>query len=195
MCEIESGPWNVRNLNSLSLVPQTAPGPLPGRFSLSGCQSDALPPGGRVPYLVPMTDYSDDHFRKILDTTRVIALVGFSAKPDRASHRVAKYLADQGYRVIPVNPGLAGQTFMGESVVADLSSIPKDAGVDMLDVFRASEHVPPIVETALTELPDLKTIWLQIGVTSDAASRMAAEHGLAYVEDHCPRIEHARLLG
>lgn len=142
-----------------------------------------------------MTEYSDDHFRKILETTRVIALVGYSANPDRASHKVARYLAGQGYRVIPVNPGLAGQDFMGETVVADLASIPKDAGVDMLDVFRASDHVPPIVETALAELPDLKTVWLQIGVTSDDARRMAAEHGLAFVEDHCPKVEHARLLG
>ncbi|GKY89445.1 CoA-binding protein [Sinisalibacter aestuarii] len=141
-----------------------------------------------------MTKYSDDHFREILTTTRVIALVGFSAKPDRASHKVAKYLAEQGYRVIPVNPGLAGQDFMGETVVADLASIPKDAQVDMLDVFRASEHVPPIVATALNELPDLRTVWLQIGVVSDEARQMSADHGLAYVEDHCPKIEHSRLL-
>jgi hypothetical protein len=142
-----------------------------------------------------MTQYSDAHFRKILETTRVIALVGFSANPRRPSHQVARYLADQGYRVIPVNPGLAGQEFMGETVVANLASIPKDAGVDMLDVFRASDRVAPHVETALAELSDLKTIWLQIGVTSDEARRMAAEHGLAFVEDHCPKIEHARLMG
>lgn len=141
-----------------------------------------------------MTQYSDDHFRQILDTTRVIALVGFSNKPDRPSHKVAKYLAEQGYRVIGVNPGLAGTDFMGETVVADLASIPKEAGVDMLDVFRASEHVPPIVETALAELPDLKTIWLQIGVISAPAQTMAAQRGLAFVENHCPKIEHARLM-
>ncbi len=142
-----------------------------------------------------MTYFPDDHFRQILESTRVIALVGFSAKPDRDSHKVAKYLAEHGYRVIPVNPGLAGQVYFGETVVADLASIPKDAKVDMLDVFRASEHVPPIVETAIAELPDLKTVWLQIGVTSEAAKQLSADTGLAYVEDFCPKVEHRRLLG
>lgn len=147
------------------------------------------------PYHLTMTDYSDDQFRAILGTNRVIALVGFSPKPDRASHKVAKYLAEHGYRVIPVNPGIAGTEFMGETVVADLGAIPKDARVDMLDVFRASEHVAPIVEKALAALPDLKTIWLQIGVTSEAAAEAAAKNGLAFVEDRCPKIEHARLFG
>lgn len=142
-----------------------------------------------------MSTYSDDHFRQILETTRVIALVGFSANPDRASHKVAKYLAEHGYRVIPVNPGLAGQDFMGETVVASLAAIPPEAQVDMLDVFRASEHVPPIVDEAIARLPHLKTVWLQIGVTSEAARQISADHGLAYVEDHCPKIEHARLMG
>lgn len=131
----------------------------------------------------------DTDIRKILDTTKVIALVGFSNKPDRASHQVAKFLAERGYRVIPVNPGLAGQTFMGETIVAGLSDIPADAKVDMLDVFRRSEHVPPVVEAALAALPDLRTIWLQIGVTSEEAARMAADRGLAFVENLCPKQE------
>ncbi len=132
---------------------------------------------------------------QILDATKVIALVGFSNNPDRASHRVARFLAERGYRVIPVNPGLAGQDFMGEPIVADLASIPKEAGVDMLDVFRRSDAVPPIVESALAALPDLKTIWLQIGVTSAEAARMAAENGLAFVEDRCPKQELERQVG
>ena len=136
----------------------------------------------------------DTDIQNILATTRVIALVGFSNKPDRPSYRVAKFLAERGYRVIPVNPGLAGQDFMGETIVADLASIPKDAGVDMLDVFRRSEAVPPLVETALAELPDLKTIWLQIGVTSESAAWMAADKGLAFVEDRCPKQELERLV-
>ncbi|MCB1338859.1 MAG: CoA-binding protein [Maritimibacter sp.] len=142
-----------------------------------------------------MTSYSDDFLRQILDGTKTIALVGFSNKPDRPSFRVATYLAEQGYRVIPINPGLAGQDFMGETIVADLSSIPKDAGVDMLDVFRRSEFVLPVVEQALAELPGLKTVWLQIGVESEAAAAVAAEKGLAFVQDRCPKIEHARLKG
>ncbi len=132
---------------------------------------------------------------QILKTTKVIALVGFSNKPERASHRVARFLAERGYRVIPVNPGLAGQAFMGETIHADLASIPKDAGVDMLDVFRRSEAVPPVVEAALAELPDLKTIWLQLGVTSAEAAKLAEQNGLAFVEDRCPKNELERLVG
>ncbi|HCQ65650.1 MAG TPA: CoA-binding protein [Rhodobacteraceae bacterium] len=137
---------------------------------------------------------SDTDIRQILDSTKVIALVGFSNKPDRASHKVAKFLAERGYRVIPVNPGLAGQAFMGEAIVADLADIPKDAHVDMLDVFRRSEHVQPVVEAGLKALPDLRTIWLQIGVTSADAARISAEKGLAFVEDRCPKQELERLV-
>ncbi|MCB1357695.1 MAG: CoA-binding protein [Maritimibacter sp.] len=139
--------------------------------------------------------YSDDHFRKILTTTKVIALIGFSNKPDRPSYKVARYLAEQGYRVIPVNPGLAGQDFMGETIVAALADIPKEAHVDMLDVFRRSEFVPPVVEEALAALPDLRTIWLQIGVTNPEVEARATLKGMAFVQDHCPKIEHARLMG
>jgi len=142
-----------------------------------------------------MTEDLDTRLRRILETTKVIALVGFSPKPDRPSHKVARFLAEHGYRVIPVNPGAAGSTFMGETVVPDLASIPKDAGVDMLDVFRAAEHVPPIVEAALAELPDLRTVWLQLGIISEPARRMAEARGLAFVEDHCPKIEYQRLIG
>ena len=139
--------------------------------------------------------YSDAYFRQILDSTKVIALVGFSNKPDRPSYKVARYLAEQGYRVIPVNPGLAGQDFMGETIVASLADIPAEVQVDMLDVFRRSEFVPPVVEEALAALPGLKTIWLQIGVTNEDVEARAAEKGLAFVQDHCPKIEHARLMG
>jgi len=142
-----------------------------------------------------MSTETDARLTEILTRTRTIALVGFSNNPDRASHKVARFLAEQGYRVIPVNPGLSGQSFMGEEIVADLGQIPVDAKVDMLDVFRRSEHVPPIVEAALAALPDLKTIWLQIGVTSGEARAMAEARGLDFVEDRCPKIEHARLIG
>lgn len=125
----------------------------------------------------------------ILDTTRVIALVGYSANPDRPSNSVARYLKKKGYRVIPVNPGLAGQDFFGEPVVARLADIPADAKVDMLDVFRRSDAVMPVVEAALAALPDLRTIWLQLGVKSDEARALATEKGLNFVENRCPHIE------
>ncbi|SMH33297.1 CoA-binding protein [Maritimibacter sp. HL-12] len=142
-----------------------------------------------------MSTASDTHLTEILSRTRTIALVGFSNNPDRASHKVARYLAERGYRVIPVNPGLAGQSFMGEEIVADLGQIPPEAKVDMLDVFRRSELAAAVVEEALATLPDLETIWLQIGVTSEDARAMADAKGLGFVENHCPKIEHARLFG
>jgi len=141
-----------------------------------------------------MTTETDARLTEILSRTRTIALVGFSNNPDRASHKVARYLAEQGYRVIPVNPGLAGQNFMGEDIVADLGQIPPDAKVDMLDVFRRSELAPAVVEAGIETLPDLKTVWLQIGVISQEAGAMAEARGLDFVEDRCPKIEHARLF-
>ncbi len=141
-----------------------------------------------------MTNYSDDHLRIILERTRVIALVGFSNKPERPSFKVATYLVHHGYRVIPVNPGLAGQDFMGEPIVADLAEIPAEAGVDMVDVFRRSDQVPPIVEAALAQFPTLKTVWLQIGVESDEARAMAEAQGVDHIQNICPKMEHERLM-
>lgn len=142
-----------------------------------------------------MTQYPDDQLRQILDRTQVVALVGFSNKPERPSFKVATYLAEHGYRVIPVNPGLAGQDFMGEPIVAELSDIPAETPVDMLDVFRRSDHVPPIVEAALARFPSLQTIWLQIGVESDEARAMAEAKGVEHVQNICPKMEHERLMG
>lgn len=141
-----------------------------------------------------MTQYSDDLLKTILERTKTVALVGFSNKPERPSFKVATYLAEHGYRVIPVNPGLAGEDFHGEPVVADLASIPVEAKVDFLDVFRRSEAVPEIVEQALATLPDLKTIWLQLGVESEAVKKMAEARGLDHIENRCPKIEHERLF-
>ena len=142
-----------------------------------------------------MSTQTDTRLKDILTTTRIIALVGFSNKPDRPSYRVAEYLAKAGYRVIPVNPGLAGQDFMGETIVGDLSEIPAEVQVDMVDIFRRPDHVPPVVEVAIAALPHLQTVWVQLGITSEVARDMAEGEGLTYVEDRCTKIEHERLLG
>ncbi len=141
-----------------------------------------------------MSTETDARLKKILTRTKTIALVGFSSNPDRPSHKVAQYLAKHGYRVIPVNPGLEGQSFMGETIVGDLSQIPAEIHVDMLDVFRRPDHVPPIVEAAIEALPHLETVWVQLGITSEVARAIAEGEGLAYVEDRCTKIEHARLM-
>lgn len=141
-----------------------------------------------------MTLNDDSALHQILTETRVIALVGASHKPERPSHRVAQYLRNQGYRVIPVNPGLAGQTLFGETVYASLTAIPGDIQVDMVDVFRRSEDALPVVQEAVTALPGLKAIWLQLGIRNDDAAAIARDAGIAFVQDRCTKIEHARLV-
>lgn len=137
-------------------------------------------------------DSTDDTLRRILTTTRVIALVGWSPKPDRPSHRVASYLVRKGYRVIPVNPGQAGQDAgWGEVVRASLADIG-DA-VDMVDIFRRSEEAGHVVDEALAALPGLKTVWMQLGVMDEAAATRARAAGVEVVMDRCPAIDIPRL--
>ncbi len=143
-----------------------------------------------------MTDTpSDALLRKILTETKTIALVGVSMNSVRPSYFVARYLSLKGFRVIPVNPGQAGKELFGEKIYGSLADIPKDIKVDMVDIFRRSEHVPPIVEMALAELPDLKTVWMQIGVRNAEAAAMAEAKGIQVVQNRCPKIEYQRLYG
>ncbi|WP_136684857.1 CoA-binding protein [Falsirhodobacter xinxiangensis] len=134
----------------------------------------------------------DSTIRDILQTNRTIALVGWSPNPSRASHQVAAYLVSKGYRVIPVNPGHAGTQALGETVAADLASLPVQ--VDMVDIFRRSEDVPPVVEQAV-KLPGLKTVWMQLGIRNPEARALAESHGITVIEDRCPAIEYPRLIG
>ncbi len=137
---------------------------------------------------------TDATIHDILAGTKVIALVGWSPRPERPSHEVAAYLVRRGYRVIPVNPGQAGQmTGWGETVRASLSQITDH--VDMVDIFRNSDAVGPVVEEALQSLPGLKTIWMQLGVVNEEAARKARQAGLAVVMNRCPAIEIPRLIG
>ena len=131
--------------------------------------------------------------KSILEDTRVIALVGASKNPARPSASVARFLIEKGYRVIPVNPGLAGQTLWDEQVFASLDDIPSDAQVDMVDIFRTSDAVPGIVDQALN-MPGLKTIWMQIGVEHAEAAARAEAAGLTVVQNRCPKIEYMRLI-
>ncbi len=141
------------------------------------------------------TSPSDDLLRKILKETKVIACVGVSLNPVRPSYFVARYLSLKGYRVIPVNPGHAGKVLFGETIYPDLAAIPKDIKVDLVDIFRRSEHVLPIVLAALANLPDVKTIWMQIGVENAEAAELAENHGLQVIQNRCPKIEYQRLFG
>ena len=137
--------------------------------------------------------YSDSHLREILTRTRRVAVVGVSMNPVRPSYYVARYLTLKKYRVVPVNPGHAGQMLFGQKVVATLGDIEGD--VDMVDIFRRSEHVPPIVDEALAAFPGLKTIWMQIGVEHAEAANVARARGVDVIMDRCPKIEYQRLFG
>lgn len=136
----------------------------------------------------------DEDIRRIARTNRVIAMVGLSPNEARPSWGVARYLQSQGFRVIPVNPGHEGKVILGEIVYASLSDIPDDAGVQMVDVFRRSDAVPAIVDEALAALPDLSTIWLQLGVRHDQAAAKAEARGVTVIQDRCPKIEFPRHL-
>ena len=134
---------------------------------------------------------SDADIVRILQETRTIALVGWSPNPARPSHGVARYLAARGYRVIPVKPGQAGREALGTTVRASLAEI--DEPVDMVDIFRRSEEVLPVVEQALQALPGLKTVWMQLGVTNPPAAALAEARGVTVVQNRCPAIEIPRL--
>jgi predicted CoA-binding protein len=142
-----------------------------------------------------MSNYTDTFLRDVLTTTRSIAIVGVSANPVRPSYFVARYLGLKGFRITPVNPGLAGQTLLGRTVYPDLASIPDVERIDMVDIFRRSDAVPAIVDEAMGCLPGLKTIWMQIGVEHAEAAGRARAAGLRVIENRCPKIEYQRLFG
>jgi predicted CoA-binding protein len=137
--------------------------------------------------------YSHRMLKDILERTTRIAAVGVSVNPVRPSNYVLRYLIRRGYDVVPVNPGCAGQVLYGKTVVADLSDI--DGQVDMVEIFRRSDAVPPIVAQALARFEGLQTIWMQIGVEHAGAAAEAEARGVKVVQNRCPKIEYQRLFG
>ncbi len=135
--------------------------------------------------------YGDDLLRRILRETRVIAMVGASPEPTRPSHVVMKYLQDQGYRVLPVNPRAAGTTILGETVHPDLASLPVKP--DMVDIFRSSEAAGAPADQAIAI--GARVVWMQLGVRNDEAAARAEAAGLTVIMNRCPEIEHMRLCG
>jgi predicted CoA-binding protein len=130
---------------------------------------------------------ADAELRRIMAASRRIAVVGISDKPSRPSHMVARYLKDHGYCIVPVNPKLT--EVLGEKCYPDLASIPEP--VDMVDVFRQAVDCPPVAAAAVAV--GAKVLWLQLGIVSEEARRIAAAGGLTVVMDRCLKIEHARL--
>jgi uncharacterized protein len=136
-------------------------------------------------------NYSDTYIRGILNTVKTIAMVGVSANTSRPSYFAFKYLMERGYRMIPVNPGLAGQELLGQKVYAKLADILLP--VDMVDIFRASRYAPDIVREALALKPRPQVIWMQLGIRNDEAAELAEGNGLKVVMNRCPKIEYGRL--
>ena len=135
--------------------------------------------------------YSDDYIRGILNSVKSIAMVGASPVDVRPSYFAFKYLAQRGYDMIPVNPGHVGKTLLGRPFVASLAEIGRP--VDMVEIFRSSAHLMPVVEEALKLDPLPKVIWMQLGGRDDKAAEKAEAAGIKVVMNRCPKIEYGRL--
>jgi predicted CoA-binding protein len=135
--------------------------------------------------------YDDNYIRTILRGVRSIAVVGASPNTVRPSYFMFKYMLERGYDMIPVNPGQAGKQMLGRTFVASLREIGRP--LDMINIFRASEHVLPVVEEALSLTPPPRVIWMQLGVRNDAAAAKIEVAGIKVVMNRCPKIEYGRL--
>ena len=137
--------------------------------------------------------YDNTYIADILNRVKTIAIVGASTNDVRPSFFVTKYLIDKGYAVFPVNPGQAGKEILGRTIYARLGDVPEP--IDMVDIFRASAAVPPIVDEALALDPKPKVIWMQLTVRNDEAAAKAEAAGVKVVMNRCPKIEYGRLSG
>ena len=141
--------------------------------------------------VIDRESYSDEYLLDILKNNRVVAMVGASPNWNRPSYFAMKYLQSKAYRVIPVNPVAMGQEILGEKVYASLKDIPFK--VDIVDIFRRSDAVPPVVEEAISI--GAKVVWMQLGVRHEAAAAKAERAGLKVVMNRCMKIEFGRLSG
>jgi predicted CoA-binding protein len=139
--------------------------------------------------------YSDDYIADILRSVRTFAFVGASANTNRPSYFAMKYLIGKGYTVVPVNPGIAGEQILGQTVCATLADVP--GPVDVVDIFRNSQAALDVAREAvrLKDKLAVKVVWLQLGVRNDEAAKEAEAAGLRVVMNRCPKIEYGRLSG
>jgi predicted CoA-binding protein len=135
--------------------------------------------------------YSDDYIRAILNGVKTIAMVGASPLEVRPSYFAFKYLLQRGYDMIPVNPGQVGKSLLGRPFVGSVSEIGRP--VDMVEIFRSSKHIMPVVDEALKLNPLPKVIWMQLGARDDEAAAKAEAAGMKVVMNRCPKIEYGRL--
>jgi uncharacterized protein len=142
-----------------------------------------------------MPNYPDTLIKTILRSVKTIAMVGASGNEIRPSYFAMMYLLNKGYKVIPINPGLAGKTILGQAVHASLKDVP--GPVDMVDIFREAKYAPAIAREVVAEKDRLgvKILWMQLGVVSAEAEQIGLEAGLTVIMDRCPKIEHGRFSG
>jgi hypothetical protein len=145
--------------------------------------------GNRPPE--PDCNSSDDEIAHLLKSARTIAVVGLSDKPHRESFIVGQYLLDHGYKVIPVNPALAGRGWLGVTAYPDIASIPGE--VDMINVFRRADAIMELVPAMIAKKP--KAVWLQLGIVNNEASARLRHAGIVTVQNKCVKIEHSLLIG
>ncbi|MED1722891.1 CoA-binding protein [Brevibacillus parabrevis] len=134
---------------------------------------------------------SNEVRRQMLEDAKTIAVVGLSNKPDRTSYMVAQAMQNVGYRIIPVNPVIAGETVLGEKVVSSLAEI--DQPVDIVNVFRKSEDILPVAEDALKMQQKPKVFWMQQGIANEEAAKQVRAEGIEVVQDMCIKVDHALL--
>jgi predicted CoA-binding protein len=132
----------------------------------------------------------DQEIKEVLLSSKTVAVIGISPKEDRPSYGVASYLKSKGYRIIPVRPD--GDKILGEKVYHSLTEIPREIEIDVVDIFRKSEDVPPVVEEAIHRRA--KVVWMQEGIINQEACTKAEKAGLKVVMDRCTKKEHQRLL-
>jgi len=140
-------------------------------------------------------NYPDTLIARILRSVKTIAMVGASPNEVRPSYFAMKYLTDKGFKIIPINPGQAGKTILGQKVYASLAEVPPP--VDMVDIFRNSEAAGPIADEVIANKDRLgvKILWMQLGVVNEEAAKRAEAAGLTVIMNRCPKIEYGRLSG
>ena len=142
-----------------------------------------------------LPQYPDALIKSILRSVKTIAMVGASGNDIRPSYFAMMYLLNKGYKIIPINPGMAGKEILGQTVYGSLKDVP--APVDMVDIFRESKYAPDIARDVVAEKDRLgvKVLWMQLGVISPEAEQIAKDAGLTVVMNRCPKIEHGRFSG
>jgi len=140
---------------------------------------------------MPQVNGNTEEIKKILEETKTIAVIGCSPNPEKASNRVANYLKNAGYTMIPVYP--KEDEILGEKVYRSLDEIPRDIKIDMVDIFRKPDVIGLVVDQAIAR-GDVDCVWTQLGLVNNEAAKKATDAGMKVVQNHCTKIEHANLI-